>query len=212
LLGGLPDLALVLLDHPLVAVDLPKGVSVSHLSKTPKMVSALLVVMAAMLVVHVPPALAQQPGDTCSDLGGGLQACTRITPQSDTKPVGSSHTVTADTFLLFGGTEAPILRLGTFTITSGPDAGLISVCAFTCSFTFTNNGNPGTDTILFDPVVPGFAFPNDTATVTFDAPTPPTPPAPGQQQPDQQQGVPGLEITRSLSRKPRAGISTSRLR
>jgi len=29
LLGGLPDLALVLLDHLLIAVDLPEGISIS---------------------------------------------------------------------------------------------------------------------------------------------------------------------------------------
>jgi hypothetical protein len=155
-----------------------------------KTIGALVVVIALMLVVDAPAALAQQPGDTC--IGGAIPVCTRVTPQSDTKPVGSTHTVTADTLVIVGGLEVSIPLPGTFTITSGPDAGLTGTCTLIpCTFTFTNNGNPGTDTIVFSPAA---LFPADEATVTFEEQNPPTPGEGQQRQPGGGGGGVGFEI------------------
>jgi hypothetical protein len=147
------------------------------------MIGALVVVMVAMLVVHASPASAQ-PAEKCNSLGPGTpDRCTRVTPQSATKPVGSSHTVTVEFFERpsGGGAETPVPQPANEEITSGPDVGVTFVCSPTpCSFIpFTNNG-PGTDSIKVFPTEPLMSlFPTVTVTATFVEPTPPTPPGGG---------------------------------
>lgn len=110
-------------------------------------------VAVMMLVLEASPVLALAP----------VQVLT-LSPDSATKPVGSTHTVTATLTALGSPVSGQAVA---FSITSGPDAGKTSTCPATnasgqCTFTFTNTGGPGTDTISG---TSGLA--SDAATATF---------------------------------------------
>jgi hypothetical protein len=79
-----------------------------------------------------------------------------LTPQSDTNPVGTAHTVTATTTDLFGDpVEGNTI---TFTVTAGPNSGASGTCSPSAgcitgangqvSFSYSGSGGAGTDTIV----------------------------------------------------------------
>src|SRR5262249_37478102 len=82
-----------------------------------------------------------------SVFGPALAAIT-LTPAAASSPVGTSHTLTAT--ITQGG--SPLVgRAVTFSVDSGPDAGLsgtgLTDANGQTSFTYTNNGTAGTDAI-----------------------------------------------------------------
>src|SRR5438132_5281661 len=98
-----------------------------------------------------------------------------LSPTSASHPAGSSHTVTAT--LSSGGRPVSGATV-TFSVTSGPDAGAggsgVTGGAGQTTFTFTNNGALGTDSIL---ATSGGSSAN--ATVTWVDTTPPVVSVPG---------------------------------
>ncbi|HEY3281794.1 MAG TPA: hypothetical protein VGN26_05925 [Armatimonadota bacterium] len=72
----------------------------------------------------------------------------KLTPISATNPVGTSHTVTAT---VTSGGSPVVGTTVTFTVTSGPNAGVTGTAATNASgvatFTYTDAGGAGTDTI-----------------------------------------------------------------
>ena len=73
-----------------------------------------------------------------------------LDPKTATNPIGTSHTVTATVVNSNGIPQDNVLV--TFTVTSGPDAGLTGTdktdSAGHATFTFTNTTTPGTDKII----------------------------------------------------------------
>lgn len=79
----------------------------------------------------------------------------KLDPETDTNPVGTTHTVTATLKDLLGNPQIGVLV--TFTIVSGPNAGASGTCSANAdcttdangqvSFTYTSDGNVGDDEI-----------------------------------------------------------------
>lgn len=99
--------------------------------------------------------------------GGGFGATITIAPTDATANLGAEHTVTA-TVITAGGSSAadePVI----FTVIDGPDSDILPQVKRTdpsgqASFTFTNGGEAGTDTIEIEAAALGA---KGTATVTF---------------------------------------------
>jgi hypothetical protein len=155
--------------------------------KHPLLFSLLVAVVMAVgvLVVAASPAPAQEAG-TCRTLTPDLEFCVDVEPEEATNPVGTSHTVTATvTEVVPNGTFPLSGQTVSFEITEGPDAGETGSCIADengqCTFTFSNNGTPGTDTIVGSVDFGPFTL-SDTVTKTFvEAP---------QQEEAPQQGAP----------------------
>ncbi len=93
-----------------------------------------------------------------------------LTPASATNPVGTSHTVTATVTC---GPQ-PAAAFVIFTITSGPNAGLGTSLSTNppgqASFTYTSNGQTGTDTITATASVNDVLYSCSSATKTWQVP------------------------------------------
>jgi uncharacterized repeat protein (TIGR01451 family) len=94
----------------------------------------------------------------------------RLTPEDDTNPVGTSHTLTASV-TVDGSPEGGIVV--TFTVEAGPNAGTTGTCTTDatgqCTFTYTSNGIPGTDIIRARAVVRGKTQTSNAASKTWEA-------------------------------------------
>lgn len=123
--------------------------------------------------------------DAAVILGGAsvtLPGAIVLTPATATNPPGTSHTVTA-TVRDQTGALLPD-RTVTFSVTAGPNAGAggtdVTDANGQATFTYTSNGQTGTDTIVASFVDSTETTRSDTATKTWGVPTsPPTavPPA-----------------------------------
>ncbi len=149
---------------------------------------ALTLVIAAGLLAAPQPAQAQQ-GDCV--VGNVLTICLDLQPEEATNPVGTSHTVTATLTQSQSGLGGPFVPFPgqtiSFEITEGPDAGVTGSCVTDangqCTFTFTNNGRPGTDTIVGSAFAGTRSAVSDEVTKTFVEASPQGAPQQGAQQP-----------------------------
>jgi hypothetical protein len=86
-------------------------------------------------------------GEYCENLKGEL--CISLTPDPDTNPLGTDHTVTA-LGTVDGDPLDSAFEVG-FVVYSGPNAGETDVVSMgvdgTAAFTYTGDGGPGTDNI-----------------------------------------------------------------
>lgn len=91
---------------------------------------------------------AASAGEYCEEVKGEL--CISLTPDPDTNPVGTDHTVTA-LGTVDGDPLESAFEVG-FVVYSGPNAGESDVVPMgtdgTAAFTYTDSGGPGTDNIL----------------------------------------------------------------
>lgn len=108
-----------------------------------------------------------------------------LVPETSIRPAGSLHTVTAvlrDTAL-----EQPLPgTLVTFTVVTGPNAGISGICTQNAncttdssgnvSFSYLGNGGEGVDAITATFIDQTNALRTDSSTVTWTAPTTPPPP------------------------------------
>ncbi len=106
----------------------------------------------------------------CIEVGNPSSAACSLDPAMATNPVDTDHTVTVT--VMEGGTPAPGVTV-TFDVTAGPNVGT-SGTAMTdangqASFTYTSNGQTGTDTIEASGAVNGASF-SCTATKTWAIP------------------------------------------
>ena len=94
----------------------------------------------------------------------------RLTPEDDTNPVGTSHTLTAS--VTVDGNPGGGIAV-TFTVEAGPNIGTTGTCTTNaigqCTFTYTSNGVPGTDIIRARAVVAGKTQTSNAARKTWEA-------------------------------------------
>ncbi|RMG53069.1 MAG: hypothetical protein D6723_07770 [Acidobacteria bacterium] len=106
----------------------------------------------------------------CIEVGSSSSATCSLDPATATNPVGTDHTVTVS--VMEGGTPAPGVTV-TFDVTAGPNAGTsgtgVTDANGQVSFTYTSNGQAGTDTIEASGSVNDASF-SCTATKTWAIP------------------------------------------
>ena len=97
-----------------------------------------------------------------SGAGIVIHGCISLSPATATNPAGGSHTVTATLVSTSAGscTTTPVSGTTvTFAISSGPNTGKTGTCTTDtngqCSFTYTDTGGTGTDTIFASASVAG---------------------------------------------------------
>jgi hypothetical protein len=109
---------------------------------------ASLAVAATMLALVSLGSGTADAGQFCLDLKG--QLCVTLTPDPDTNPVGTDHTVTAAA-TVDGDPLGAVFDAG-FAVFAGPNAGETAVVplgdAGTADFTYTGSGGAGADSIL----------------------------------------------------------------
>ncbi len=111
--------------------------------------------------------------------GGGIVVTSNITlsPKTATNPVGTSHTVTAT---VVKGTSPAAGKVVSFSVDSGPNVGKTGTATTNASgvatFTYTDTGGAGTDSISGSFIDDAGALEKDTATKTWAAGPPPNGP------------------------------------
>jgi hypothetical protein len=111
----------------------------------------------ALLLALVTSLATTSAGEICADFKGEL--CLTLTPDPDTNPVGTDHTVTA-VMTLDGDPLKASATETLFFVLSGPNAGETAiepqVESATSTFTYTGSGGVGTDEIVAIACEPGF--------------------------------------------------------
>lgn len=121
---------------------------------------ALIIVLSLLMMLASPAQARNCPG----------RATLMLSPKSVTSSTGTSHMVVAR--VVSGRTSSPCSGTDvTFAITAGPDAGTVVFKTTDnngdARFTYTNNGTPGTNTIVASNTT---LHVSDTATKTWIAP------------------------------------------